>query len=128
MKKYVANWEGKKIVLTKKDYKILLKRFEAKNFELINSFYVNDVICPLCKKYIKDTCNGCTFSKFDADNSFGCIEILNQIYEEIKVGTCLNLGRNQINFSLARKDEATKLINYVKGLLLTEFQLVEREN
>ncbi len=128
MEKYVAKWKGREIVLTVEDYEILLERFDIRNFEIIARLYRNKVICPLCKEYISEQCCGCTLDKFYSLGRPGCLEILDQIIEEIKTDQCLNLCTSQIIFSLEQKDEATKLINYVKGFLSTEFQLIADEN
>jgi len=129
MKKYVANWEGKEMILTKKDYKILLKRFDIKKFKLIDGYYVNEVACPLCDKFIDNQCSGCTFNKFYGSNhSFGCIGILKRISEEAKVSKQhLNLCVTNINFSSRYFDENSKFIIHVGGLLSTEFQLMVRK-
>jgi len=125
MKKYVAKWKGEKIILTKKDYKILLKRFNIENFQLIEGHYENEVTCSLCEKFIDNQCNGCTFNKLSGGHNFGCIGIVNQISEEIKVSNkYLHLCINNINFSSKHFVEASKLINHINELLLTEFQLV----
>lgn len=129
MKKYVANWEGKEMILTKKDYKTLLKRFDIKKFRLINGYHVNNVTCPLCEKFIDNQCNGCTFNKFyGSSHSFGCIGILKQISKEIKSNNQhLNLCVNNINFSSNHLDENSKFIIYIGELLSTKFQLVVRK-
>jgi len=128
MKKYVANWEGKEMILTKKDHKKLLKRFEIKNFKLKGSYYENEVACPLCDKFIDNQCSGCTFNKYSGRHNFGCIGILKQISKEIKSNNQhLNLCVSNINFSSKNFDEVSKFIIHIKGLLSTEFQLVVKQ-
>lgn len=130
MKKYVANWEGKEMILTKKDHKMLLKRFDIKNFKLKGSYYANEVACPLCEKFFDNHCSGCTFNKFGVryNFDFGCIGILRQISEEIKSSDrYLNLCCSNINFSSNHLDENSKFITHVGGLLSTEFQLMVRK-
>ena len=128
MKKYVAEREGKEMILTKRDHKKLLKRFEIKNFKLKGSYYENKVACPLCDKFIDNHCSGCTFNKYSGGHNFGCIGILKQISKEIKSNhQHLNLCVNNINFSSNNFDEVSKFITHIKGLLLSEFQLAVRK-
>lgn len=128
MRKYVAEWKGKKIFLTEEDYERLSMRFDIRNFDLGQTLYINRVVCPLCKKYLTNNlCIGCTFNKFNDRVNSGCFRILDQISKEIKVIQCLYLCDDYIAFRLSHKNEATELINYVKELLLTEFQLVVRK-
>jgi len=126
MRRYIAEWEGKKIILTEKDYEILMRRFDIRNFELKETFYyINKVACPLCNKYLMNRhCRGCTFNKFYKSGRPGCTKIMYQISEEMKVHQRLNLSSGQIIFPLKYEHEAKELIHCIRRLLMTRFQLM----
>ena len=129
MKRYVAEWKDKKIVLTEEDYKTLLERFDIRNFKLEEDLYINEVFCPLCKKHLVNSrhCGGCTFNKFYNRGRLGCLKILDQISEEIKAEQCLELLFDTVNFRSKHFDEATKITSRIRVLLMSKFKLVGRQ-
>jgi len=124
MKKYVAKWKRKKIVISQDDYKILLERFDINNFETINGRLLNRIPCPLCHKY-KD-CRGCTFDLYRKE--VGCIKIMTEVLKEINQKPFENMfiDRNSIWFWLHRNvEEGKRAVASIREFLITKFKAVE---
>ena len=122
MKKYVAKWEGKEIVLNQDDYKILLERFDLNNFGTIYGRPLNRIRCSLCYKY-KD-CSGCTFDLYRKD--VGCLKIITEVLKEIgqKPFENMFIDRNSV-WLTHNVEEGKRAVAFIRELLITRFQAVE---
>ena len=126
MKKYVAKWEGKEIVLTQDEYKILLERFDLSNFvkEENSRYFVNSISCPLCKTYLGDDCRRCPFNIYSSPAS--CIGILKEALkgtiEELLDSADIYENRIKLVHNI---EDGKRLITLIRELLITKFKVVE---
>lgn len=79
MKKIKISYKGHAFYLTKDELDMLIKRFHWSNREdKGDGHWIIRVPCPLCQKYMRRHCKGCTFKKY------GCTQLLREIS-----GSCL---------------------------------------
>jgi len=122
MKKYIAEWRGKKIVLSQDDYKILLERFDINNFETIHGRPLNLIHCSLCYKYKE--CGGCTFDLYRKD--VGCIKIITEVLKEIAQKPFENMFIDRNSVWLTHNvEEGKRAIALIRELLITRFKVME---
>jgi len=128
MKKYVAKWKSKKIVLSEQDYNQLLHRFDINNFTGADYQFINDTSCPLCDRDLSNKCRKCTFNKFvKAERNIGCFHLIRQAVKPFKLSLhTISLGRDRASFPVKYKNEGTKVFKTIHKLLLTEFKAVEK--
>ena len=125
MKKYVAKWKSKKIVLSEQDYNQLLHRFDINNFTKIGLWFINDTTCPLCNRNWDNKCRKCTFNKFG--KNIGCFKLIYQVAKPFKIYLhVISLGRERVSFLAKYKNEGTKAFKIIHKLLLEEFKVVEK--
>ena len=81
---YQAIFKRKKIIITNRDYKQILRRFNPKNFKRFDSsnyvyYYENNIDCPLCIKY--DTCDDCSFGVIKDCHIEPCLAFINSAFK-----------------------------------------------
>ena len=124
MKKYVAKWKSKKIVLSEKDYNQLLYRFDINNFTRTDYWFINDTSCPLCDRYWDNKCRKCTFNKFG--KNIGCFHVMCWAAKPSKIPFhAVSLGRNKASFLAKYENEGTETFKIIHKLLLEKFKVVE---
>ncbi len=124
MKKYVAKWKRKKIVLTQDDYKILLERFDLNNFETIHNRFINRIPCPLCKDDKHNECRGCPFDLYRKE--VGCIKIITEVLKEINQKLFKNMFIDRNSVWLPNNvEEGKRSVAFIRELLITRFKLME---
>lgn len=127
MKKLVAKWEGKEIVLNQDEYKILLERFDLSNFvkEENSRYFVNSITCPLCKKYLDNNCRECPFNIYYSPAS--CIGLLKEALkgtiEELLDSADIYETRIKLVHNI---EDGKRLIVLIRELLITRFKVVEK--
>lgn len=122
MKKYVAKWKRKKIVLTQDDYKILLERFDLNNFEIAHGRPFNRIPCPLCHKYKE--CRMCPFDLYRKE--VGCLKIITEVLKEINQKPFENMFIDRNSVWLPNNvEEGKRSVAFIRELLITRFQVVE---
>ena len=130
MKKYIAEWRGKKIVLDEDDYKKLLERFDLNNFveeklcgyNIYTIYLTNQTFCPLCKKHFD--CQGCPFDLYPRDT--GCVKIIAEVLEETIKNpfSAVQIYRNNINL-VYNIEKGKRVVTLIRELLITRFKIVE---
>ena len=124
MKKYVAKWKRKKIVLSQNEYKILLERFDLSNFKVFHNGLINRISCPLCKSDIQEECGGCPFNLYRKD--VGCTRIIKEVLKKIVQKPFLNMYIYRNNIKLLHNiEEGRRAIALIRELLITRFQAEE---
>jgi hypothetical protein len=134
---YRATFKKKELLLSNKDYKQILRRFNLKNFKSYNENsntveYENLTECPLCERYSERACVGCTFEKLAPKDgsrwSEGCMIFMASVvdynmdsmpyitYDTVSYDTYF--GDDEFN---SDKDTIQKIYN----LFLTKFKKVE---
>ena len=129
---YKAKYQRKEIIINNKDYNKILRRFDVKNFKLIDTgfgtYYKNDTPCPLCIKY--DDCDSCPFNVINFTGVEPCMAF---IYSAFK-GSKLKYRRNFPTISydaivisdpqLQSCDEKFHILKIIHSLFKNKFQKV----
>lgn len=118
---YVGELEGKKMYLSNGDMKKLLERFDVGNVtESISQGHIN-VACPLCVKFNKKDCKGCTFHKFmeEAKLLVGCTEVVETWTKMQYSDFPVTLRIENIHWGKSKDRSARKFIGTIRKGLLT---------
>lgn len=118
---YRRKYNNKWYALTGREMQQLRRRFNPENFETPKdrsgtTGFINEAVCPTCKKYLLLKCKGCTFTVEREREIGGCLILMRKIAKESYV---LRLGREKVWFPHWQAVEAmvalTKLYNFLLG-------------
>jgi len=137
MKKYVAKWKSKKIVLNPDDYKILLERFDLSNFVKETShrrhgpslgkpvsYLTNSISCPLCKTYLDNNCRGCPFDIHSSPAS--CVSLIREALKRTIREPFDNMDIYENELKIVYDiEEGKRVVALIRELLITKFKVVE---
>jgi len=119
---YEAKIKGKKVRLTKEQYRTMRRRWNPRNFKEGKVGGTTTLGCVLCELYEADDCVGCTFAQFDKDKTtYGCLWVLHNFLKPTGGVLSFSLGLTWISYFDKKGKEDIKK---VYDLIGTKFKKV----
>lgn len=123
----VRTYNKKEIRLTEKDYKIIKRRFNYKNYKkIINEYNTNEytlfLSCPLCDKYRHNSHKSCPVDIFKKNNLPGCMVLIHKILKipvELKTSTEFYATPDEAGYLEFFEEEAKKQLDKLNKFLDT---------